>query len=259
VPDDLGGSLGELPSVVEQTLHADPSPLLASRKPMTDHQSDSTSPVRATFDRLAAAYDRRWARYTAVTTREILARLAIQPGERMLDLGCGTGALLWQLAVRGRDRLTGVDLSPSMVALARARLPAAVRLAVADAGALPFPAGSFDVVVSNSSFHFWPQPHRALGELRRVLGEGGHLAITDWCGDYLACRLYDRVLRLLDPAHQQVFTAVACRGLLSASGLVDVRVERYRAIWPWGMMTATARTPACRPLAMSGEGGSRAA
>jgi SAM-dependent methyltransferase len=210
---------------------------------MRELRSSSTRPARAAFDRLAPAYDRRWARYTAATTRETLARLSLQPGERLLDLGCGTGALLQALAVRGApSRLSGVDLSPAMVALARARLPVAVRLAVADGAALPFPAGSFDVVVSSSSFHFWPRPDRVLGELGRVLAAGGRLAITDWCGDFLACRLYDRVLRLLDPAHQEVLTLAACGELLSMSGLIDVCVERYRAAWPWGMMTATART-----------------
>lgn len=212
---------------------------------MTDSRNDSTRLARATFDRLAAAYDRRWARYIAATTREALDRLALAPGERLLDLGCGTGALLRELAIRGApDRLCGVDLSPAMIARARSHLPAAVRLAVADGAALPFPAGSFDVVVSNSSFHFWPQPHRVLGELERVLAAGGRLAITDWCGDFLACRLYDWALRLLDPAHQEVLTAAACTGLLRAGGLLDVRVERYRAAWPWGMMTATARVAA---------------
>ncbi|HEY6324555.1 MAG TPA: methyltransferase domain-containing protein [Thermoanaerobaculia bacterium] len=212
---------------------------------MRELRSGSTRPARAAFDRLAPAYDRRWARYTAATIRETLARLSLQPGERLLDLGCGTGALLQALAVRGApSRLSGVDLSPAMVALARARLPVAVRLAVADGAALPFPAGSFDVVVSSSSFHFWPRPDRVLGELGRVLAAGGRLAITDWCGDFLACRLYDRVLRLLDPAHQEVLTLAACGELLRMSGLVDVCVERYRAAWPWGMMTATAHTSA---------------
>jgi ubiquinone/menaquinone biosynthesis C-methylase UbiE len=215
---------------------------------MTDHPSDSTRPARATFDRLAAVYDRRWARYTAATTREALARLVVHPGERLLDLGCGTGVLLRELVGRGMPlRLCGVDLSPAMVAVARAGLPAAVRLGVADAAALPFPAGCFDVVLSTSSFHFWPRPHRVLSEVRRVLAPGGRLAITDWCGDYLACRLYDRILRLLDPAHQEVLTASTCAELLGGSGLVDVRVERYRPTWLWGMMTAMARnaqTPA---------------
>ena len=208
----------------------------------------STRPARAAFDRLAATYDRRWAHYTAVTTRETLARLALRPGERLLDVGCGTGALLRELAARGAPaRLSGIDLSPAMVALARARLPAAVRLAVADAATLPFPAASFDVVVSSSSFHFWPRPQRVLAEVRRVLAASGRLTITDWCGDFLACRVYDRVLRRLDPAHQGVPTAAACRELLVAGGLVDVRVERYRAAWPWGMMTATARAAAAVP------------
>ncbi len=166
----------------------------------------------------------------------------MHPGERLLDLGCGTGVLLRELVGRGMSlRLCGVDLSPAMVAVARAGLPAAVGLGVADAAALPFPAGCFDVVLSTSSFHFWPQPHRVLSEVRRILAPGGRLAITDWCADYLACRLYDRVLRLLDPAHQEVLTAATCGELLGASGLVDVRVERYRPTWPWGMMTAMAR------------------
>ncbi len=218
---------------------------MAARRGGTSRPFGSTRPARENFDRLAAAYDRRWARYTAATTRATLARLALRPGERLLDLGCGTGALLCELAVRGApQRLCGVDLSPAMAAVARARLPAAVRLAVADGGALPFASGSFDVVVSNSSFHFWPRPLRVLGELRRVLVAGGRLAITDWCGDYLACQLYDRLLRLLDPAHQEVLTAAACGELLGASGMVDVCIERYRPIWPWGMMTATARAAA---------------
>ncbi|HEV3074051.1 MAG TPA: class I SAM-dependent methyltransferase [Thermoanaerobaculia bacterium] len=139
---------------------------MAARRGGSSRPFGSTRPARETFDRLAPAYDRRWARYTAATTRATLARLALRPGERLLDLGCGTGALLRELAVRGApQRLCGVDLSPAMVAVARARLPAAIRLAVADGAALPFPSGSFDVVVSNSSFHFWPRPLRVLGEL----------------------------------------------------------------------------------------------
>jgi SAM-dependent methyltransferase len=225
----------------------------AAQLPMTDRRHDSTRPARATFDRLAAAYDRRWARYTAATTRETLARLALQSGEQLLDLGCGTGALLRELVSRGgADRLSGVDLSPAMVALARRRLPAGVRLAVADGAALPFRGGSFDVVVSNSSFHFWPLPGRVVSEMRRVLAATGRLVITDWCGDFLACRIYDRVLRLLDPAHQEVLTAAACREVLGASDLVDVRVERYRSIWPWGLMTATARAASSVAVEYSG-------
>jgi ubiquinone/menaquinone biosynthesis C-methylase UbiE len=210
---------------------------------MTEVAPESTKRVRLTYDRLAPAYNRRWARYIAATTRETLARLSLRPCDRLLDLGCGTGALLRELGKRlPPAQLTGVDLSAAMVGVARASLPTAVQLAVADAAALPFQRGTFDVVVSNSSFHFWSQPDRALGELRRILRAGGRLVITDWCGDYLACRLFDSVLGLFDPAHRRVYRTAECGGFLRASGLVDVSVERYRATWVWGMMTANART-----------------
>jgi ubiquinone/menaquinone biosynthesis C-methylase UbiE len=200
--------------------------------------------VRARYDRLAGVYDRRWSRYIAATTRETLARLALEPGDRVLDLGCGTGALLRELVLQGEPaRLRGVDLSPAMLAQARATLPGAVSLVAGDAVALPLAASSVDVVVSGSSFHFWAQPDRGLEEIRRVLRPGGRLVMTDWCGDYLACRLYDFALRLLDPAHRRTYGREECGGLLRTMGFADVHVERYRVSWPWGMMTATARTP----------------
>jgi SAM-dependent methyltransferase len=131
-----------------------------------------------------------------------------------------------------------------MVAQARSRLPVRVRLLVGDAEALPFPPGSFDVVVSASSFHYWPAPLRGLEELRRVLRPGGHLIITDWCDDYLACRISDRVLRLLNPSYPRIYGRTECDALLSRARYQVTTLERYRISWFWGLMTATARAPA---------------
>jgi SAM-dependent methyltransferase len=109
---------------------------------------------------------------------------------------------------------------------------------------LPFSPGSFDVVVSASSFHYWPAPARGLEELRRVLRPGGHLIITDWCDDYLACRICDRVLRLVNPSHPRIYGRLECGALLSRASYQVTSLERYRISWFWGLMTATARTPA---------------
>jgi ubiquinone/menaquinone biosynthesis C-methylase UbiE len=207
-----------------------------------------TSRVRQTYDRLAPVYDRRWSRYIVASTRETLARLALGPGDRLLDLGCGTGALLRELVSHVEPtRLCGVDLSPAMLAQARASLPATVRLVAGDAARLPLAAGAFDVIVSSSSFHLWAQPERALEELRRVLRPGGRLVLTDWCGDYLACQLYDWTLRLIDPAHRRTYTRAECGGLLGGTGFAEVRTEKYRLTWLWGMMTATARARSSQP------------
>jgi ubiquinone/menaquinone biosynthesis C-methylase UbiE len=202
----------------------------------------SSDQVREAYDRLAAVYDSRWARYIRATTGATLKRLALRPGERLLDLGCGTGALLLELVRKGAShRLSGLDLSPAMLARAQATLPKTVHLAAGDVGALPWQANSLDVVVSSSSFHYWEYPEQALREVRRVLRPGGRVVLTDWCADYFVCRLYDWVVHRLDPAHRRIYGKAQCKRLLEAAGLTNVYVESYRVPWPWGMMTAIAR------------------
>lgn len=205
---------------------------------------DRHDAVLREYQRLAPRYDRRWAFYVAATARETLRRLPPGPLGRLLDVGCGTGAFLAALAeARSPAGLAGVDLAPAMLAVARARLPAEVGLEVASADALPFPDARFDTVASLSAFHFFRRPEAALGEMRRVLRPGGTLVLTDWCDDYLACRLLDRLLRLASPGHFRVYGSTECGALLEGAGFEEVRIERYRVGLLWGLMTAVARRP----------------
>ncbi len=198
--------------------------------------------VRAQYDAVASAYERRWSGYVEASVRATLQRLEVGAGERLLDVGCGTGLLLARLAeALPAVQLAGVDLSPAMLAEARGRLPARAILAAADAESLPFAAGSFDVVVSSSSFHYWPAPEQGLRQIRKVLRPGGRVVITDWCDDYLACRVCDRLLRLVDSAHRRIFGRDECAALLAAANYRITAVERYRISWLWGLMTAVAR------------------
>jgi len=193
------------------------------------------------YDRLAGRYDGRWAFYLRATTEATLQRVDLRRGESLLDVGCGTGALLDRLAEKRIDAtLAGVDPSHEMLATARSKLPSSVRLARAFAEALPFAAETFDVVVSNSAFHYFANPVRALEEIRRVLKPRGRLVVTDWCDDYLACRLCSRWLRWFDPAHTGIFGSNECRELIESAGLTLVEIERYKISWLWGLMTATA-------------------
>ncbi len=160
-------------------------------------------------------------------------------------MGCGTGVLLARLRERQPAAyLAGIDLSPVMLAQAWRRLPAGVMLAVADGESLPFGASTFDVLVSSSSFHYWPSPARALEEHRRVLRPGGRLVLTDWCDDYLACRVCDRILQWVDPAHRRIYGRGECAALLAAAHYELIALERYRIGILWGLMTAIARAPA---------------
>ncbi len=99
----------------------------------------------------------------------VLEWLNAQPGERILDLGCGDGQLTVRLAATGAE-VTGVDLSPQMVTAARAR---GVAAQVANAEALPFADATFDAVFSNAALH-WMRDHEAmLAQVHRVLKPGG--------------------------------------------------------------------------------------
>jgi ubiquinone/menaquinone biosynthesis C-methylase UbiE len=198
--------------------------------------------VRREYDRLATHYDRRWSFYIQATTRETQRRIPLQEGQSLLDVGCGTGALLQEVQSRyPRNPLAGIDLSEPMLHKARQKLGEAVELKHASADRLPFKDRSFDFVVSSSAFHFFPHPHTALSEMWRVLRVHGWLVITDWCRDYLTCQLCDWGLRVIDPAHHQTYRAVELRALLEVSGYRQIAIERYKINWFWGLMTATGK------------------
>jgi ubiquinone/menaquinone biosynthesis C-methylase UbiE len=197
------------------------------------------NPVVEEYARLAPRYDARWSSYIEATTRETLSRLGLRPADRLLDVGCGTGALLGVLAQRhSADRLVGIDPVPEMLAQARRRLPSEVMLREGWADRLPFESGQFDVVVSCNVFHYIRQPAAALREMGRVLVPAGRLIITDWSDDFLACRLCDLYLRLFSPGHFKVYRERELLRLLREAGYRDVESSRYKISWLWGLMTA---------------------
>jgi ubiquinone/menaquinone biosynthesis C-methylase UbiE len=110
----------------------------------------------------------------------LFARMGLRSGERVLEVGCGTGILWRENAARipAGASLTLTDLSRGMLATARARLEGLVplpRFGLADAQSLPFPDASFDFALANHMLYHVPDRSRALAELARVLAPGGRL------------------------------------------------------------------------------------
>lgn len=140
---------------------------------------------RAAFDAQAATYDAgmqgEHARRLYPHVADEVARAADGlSAPRVLELGCGTGALAERViaAVPG-CRLTGIDLAPRMVEAARVRLGNRAEVLLGDAERLPFRDGSFDIAYCNDSFHHYPDPSRAAFQAWRVLAPGGALVIGD--------------------------------------------------------------------------------
>jgi ubiquinone/menaquinone biosynthesis C-methylase UbiE len=136
--------------------------------------------VRRFYEEYAADYD-RWMRfYDPVMLGGARRRVCSRASGRTLELAIGTGLNL--PFYPGGVRLTGVDLSPAMIAAARQRsrqLGIDAELLVGDAHALDFPNDRFDAVVSTLFFSSVPNPHQAAAEVLRVLKPSGRLLLLD--------------------------------------------------------------------------------
>lgn len=124
------------------------------------------------------AYDRFMGRFSVPLAHEFARFAEARAGERILDVGCGPGALAAELLALGAD-VAAVDASPSFVAAVRSRLPGVdVRHAVAED--LPHDDATFDRTVSQLAVHFFTDPVLGLREMRRVTRPGGLVAATVW-------------------------------------------------------------------------------
>lgn len=141
---------------------------------------------------------------------EILPRLAgVKGSHRVLDLACGPGFVALEFAKHARE-VVGVDLTTEMLkkarALARREGFDNVTFRRGDVSRLPFPDGSFDLVVTRASFHHFPEPEQALTEMVRVLKRNGRVLISDNTSKNVPekSRLQNTLEKLRDPSHVEM-------------------------------------------------------
>ena len=163
----------------------------------------------------------------------ILEELRASSFETLLDVGCGTGPMLELLSAEYPDAiLTGLDLTPAMIEVARAkRLPNA-RFVVGDAEDLPFPDASFDVVICANSFHHYPNPQAFLSGVARVLTPQGRLVLRDYTtGDvlrWLANHIEMPLAHLTGHGDVGIRSRDELREMCGRAGLVPEKLEAQR-------------------------------
>jgi ubiquinone/menaquinone biosynthesis C-methylase UbiE len=185
-----------------------------------DSPAEKKAASREHFDRWSREYEHdQVSRWLHELQLEALGALEPGPDDRLLDVGCGSGAAV-RAAATTVDRAVAVDLSQGMIDRARelARATPNVEFLVADSEALPFDDATFTALLCTTSFHHYPNPDRAVAEMARVLTPAGRIVIADLVSDRLIMRVLDQVLRRTQRSHVGCQRSSGLARLLTAVG-----------------------------------------
>ena len=167
----------------------------------------------------------------ALMTNWGLTHVTVEPGAMVLDVGCGGGRTVAKLAeLASRGKVYGVDYSAASVAQSTSTnrdLIAAGRVEIREASvsSLPFGDNTFDVVTAVETHYYWPDLTKDLGEVRRVLKPGGHVALIaeTFRGDGFGL-IYQPAMRLIGARY---LTKGQHEEALGAAGFVEVKVDTH--------------------------------
>ena len=177
--------------------------------------------MRRHFDRWSPRYEKdRVSRFNAEIQGAAFECLGLLPDDHFLDVGCGSGAAV-RRAAGVAQRAVGVDLSAGMISRARelaTDVPNA-EFVRGDSESLPFSAGEFSAVLCTTSFHHFPDPLGAAGEMARVLDVEGRLVVGDPCTDRRAAWLLNLALRAFQRSHVSFYSSQQLQGFLEQAGL----------------------------------------
>lgn len=185
--------------------------------------------IRDQFTRQATPFSTASPITDAGALQMIADAAAPGPADTVLDVACGGGIVVCALAPEVKHA-TGIDMTPAMLDRARA-LAAEKRVAnvswqEGDVTALPYPDGSFTIVVTRFAVHHFPDPLAVLREMARVCAPGGRIVVVDTCAsaDPAKAARFNQLEKLRDPSHVRALPLAELQGLFEAAGLPEPRL-----------------------------------
>jgi ubiquinone/menaquinone biosynthesis C-methylase UbiE len=196
------------------------------------------------WDKAAHLYEQSWQQQLAPAQSTLLALARLAPGERVLDIACGTGLVAFAAAeaVGPGGAVVGTDLSDAMVTEARTRARDRgldIRFERMDAENLALPDASFDAALCGLGLMYVPDSDKALAEMTRVVSPGGRVVAAVWgrrnhCGWAEVFPIVDaRVQSDVCPLFFALGTGERLADVFRGAGLTDVVTERIEARLDW--------------------------
>lgn len=190
--------------------------------------------------RLNEAKWNRWAKsldnknfktdYLRKAQSSVISLLDIRENMNFLDIGCGTGWAVGQLAksVNNKGSFYGVDLSPKMIEKAKENFKDidTIHFVKANSESIPLDTGFFDSIICTNSFHHYLNPDKVMKEIYRLLKAGGKIYILDPTADFWFIKIIDKVVKLFEPEHVKIYSTEEFKRFIVNVGLKYVGCEK---------------------------------
>lgn len=174
------------------------------------------------WNKRSKTYDLKIFDYFRYLQSKVIARLEILPYQHFLDIGCGTGWAVHYVANKLNDngKFIGVDISDGMLDKAKQRENGFknIHFIKSSSDNLPFENEYFDFVICTNSFHHYPDPHKTLSEIYRVLKKNGQFFILDVTNDHFLAKALNHFFLITEKEHIRFYNSDEFKKMFSTAG-----------------------------------------